>query len=87
LVAALHQSWVLLAHAPERLAKLEAVVQQELGANRQLWVKVLGSKPRTAICTEAALRQRGQALVAVSDCVWGLAACMAVAVSTMEVAT
>ncbi|KAI3427345.1 hypothetical protein D9Q98_010262 [Chlorella vulgaris] len=61
---ALSQSWVLLALAPERLAKLEAVVQLELGADRQLWVKVLGNKPRVAICTEAALRQRAQALVA-----------------------
>jgi hypothetical protein len=71
LVAALHQSWVLLAHAPERLAKLEAAVQQELRAASQLWVKVLGSKPGLAICTEATLRQRAQALVLVSDSVWG----------------
>ncbi|KAL4853011.1 hypothetical protein ACK3TF_005943 [Chlorella vulgaris] len=60
----LPQNPALLAYAPERLAKLEAVVQQELGANRQLWVKVLGSASRVAICTEAALRQRAQALVA-----------------------
>ncbi|KAI3427348.1 hypothetical protein D9Q98_010265 [Chlorella vulgaris] len=42
---------------------MEAVVQQELGANRQLWVKVLRSKPRIASCSEAKLRQRAKALV------------------------
>ncbi|KAI3427319.1 hypothetical protein D9Q98_010236 [Chlorella vulgaris] len=62
-VKALHQSWVLLAHAPERLVKLEAVVQQELGANRQLWVKMLASQSRMAGCSEATLKQRAQALV------------------------
>jgi hypothetical protein len=70
-VKSLSQSWALLTRTPERLAKLEAVVQQELGANRQLWVKMLVSQSRMAICSEATLRQRAQALVAVSDCVWG----------------
>ncbi|KAI3427322.1 hypothetical protein D9Q98_010239 [Chlorella vulgaris] len=43
---------------------MEAVVQQELGADRQLWVKVLRSNSRGASCTEATPRQRAQALVA-----------------------
>ncbi|KAI3427350.1 hypothetical protein D9Q98_010267 [Chlorella vulgaris] len=62
--AALKLSWALLTRTPAHLAKLEAMVQQELGANRQLWVKVLCSKPGAVICSEAALRQRAQALVA-----------------------
>ncbi|KAI3427329.1 hypothetical protein D9Q98_010246 [Chlorella vulgaris] len=62
-VAAFHQSWALLSRTPEQLAKLEAVVQLELGADRQLWVKVLRSKPRAAGCSPATLRQRAQALV------------------------
>ncbi len=70
-VAALKLSWILLAHTPEHLVKLEAVVQQELGADRQLWVKVLARESRTAGCTEATLRQRLQALVAVSDLMCG----------------
>ncbi|KAI3427320.1 hypothetical protein D9Q98_010237 [Chlorella vulgaris] len=63
-VAALLQNAALLACTPEQLAKLEAVVQQELGADRQLWVKLLVSKPRIAGCSEATLRQRALALVA-----------------------
>ncbi|KAI3427333.1 hypothetical protein D9Q98_010250 [Chlorella vulgaris] len=63
-VSAFHQSWALLSRTPEQLVKSEAVVQQELGANRELWVKVLRSKPRAAGCSEATLRQRLQALVA-----------------------
>jgi hypothetical protein len=78
-VAAMLQAWALLTLTPENLASSEAVVQHELGANCQLWVKVLRSAPRTAACSEATLRQRAQALVAVSDCVWWLAACMACA--------
>jgi hypothetical protein len=69
--AALKLSWALLTRTPEHLANLEAVLQHELGANRQLWVKVLRSKPRAADCSEATLRQRLQALVAVSNCVGG----------------
>jgi hypothetical protein len=68
LVAALKLSWVLLAYIPERLVRMEKVVQQELGAKRQLWVKVLVSRPRAAGCSGDTLRQRAQALVAVSDC-------------------
>ncbi|KAI3427311.1 hypothetical protein D9Q98_010228 [Chlorella vulgaris] len=55
---------LLKGHPSAHLAKLEAVVQHELGANRQLWVKVLGSTPRAAGCSEAMFRQRAQALVA-----------------------
>jgi hypothetical protein len=78
-VAALLQSWALLIYTPENLARTEALVQHELGANRQLWVKMLVSHPQAAGCAEDTLRLRVQALVAVSDCVWGLAACMACA--------
>jgi hypothetical protein len=85
-VTALLQNAALLIYTPKHLARLEAVVQQELGADRQLWVKVLGSKPRAAGCSEATLRQRAQALVAVSDLWGGLAACMSVPVSKVEVA-
>ncbi|KAI3427339.1 hypothetical protein D9Q98_010256 [Chlorella vulgaris] len=60
----LPQNPALLTRTPEHLANLEAVLQHELGANRQQWVKVLRSKPRAADCSETALRQRAQALVA-----------------------
>ncbi|KAI3427317.1 hypothetical protein D9Q98_010234 [Chlorella vulgaris] len=62
--AALLQSWALLTCSPQHLARMEEVVWQELGADRQLWVKVLGSAARLAGCSEATLRQRAQALVA-----------------------
>jgi hypothetical protein len=65
-VKALRQNPILLACSPERLAKLEAVLQQELGADRQLWVNMLHRAARVASCSEATVRQRGQALVAVS---------------------
>jgi hypothetical protein len=65
-VTALPQNAALLTYTPEHQARLEAVVLQELGSERQLWVKVLASEPRTAGCTEATLRQRAQALVVVS---------------------
>ncbi|KAI3427314.1 hypothetical protein D9Q98_010231 [Chlorella vulgaris] len=42
-VAALLLFWTLLIYTSENLARTEALVQQELGADRQLWVKVLGS--------------------------------------------
>jgi hypothetical protein len=71
LAKALNVSWILLALAPEHLARMEVVVQQELGADRQLWVKVLASQPQTASCSEATLRQRAQALAAVSECIAG----------------
>ncbi|KAI3427424.1 hypothetical protein D9Q98_010339 [Chlorella vulgaris] len=54
----------LLAKSPEHLAKLEAVLQQELGADHQLWVKVLHRAARVASCSDATVRQRTQALVA-----------------------
>ncbi|KAI3427351.1 hypothetical protein D9Q98_010268 [Chlorella vulgaris] len=61
--AALRLSWALLTRTPDQLARMEAVVQQELGADRQLYVKVLRSKPRIASCSEATIRQRAEALV------------------------
>jgi hypothetical protein len=64
-VQALPRSPTLLARLPKNLARLEAVLQQELGADRQLWVKVLHSAARAANCCEATLRQRTQALVTV----------------------
>jgi hypothetical protein len=85
-VTALLHSWALLIYTPDNLARLEAVVQHELGADRQLWVKMLASQSRMAGCSEATLRQRAQALVAVSDLWGGLAACMSVPVSKVEVA-
>ncbi|KAI3427316.1 hypothetical protein D9Q98_010233 [Chlorella vulgaris] len=63
-VAAMLQAWALLTLTPENLARSDAVVQHELGADCQLWVKVLRSAPRTAACHVATLRQRAQALVA-----------------------
>jgi hypothetical protein len=66
LANALRQSWTLLTLKPEHMAKLEAVLQQELGADRQLWVKVLHRAARAASCSEATLRQRAQALMMVS---------------------
>ncbi|KAI3427302.1 hypothetical protein D9Q98_010221 [Chlorella vulgaris] len=43
-VTALLQSWPLLIYTPENLARTEALVQDELGANRQLWVKAFGKE-------------------------------------------
>ncbi|KAI3427353.1 hypothetical protein D9Q98_010270 [Chlorella vulgaris] len=37
LINSLRQNWALLTCSPEQLARMEAVVQQELGADRQLW--------------------------------------------------
>jgi hypothetical protein len=82
-VAAVRSRWTLLARTPEQLARVEAVVQQELGADRQLWVKMLVSQPQTASCSDATIRQRAKALVVVSDCVWGLGTCMACALSRL----
>ncbi|KAI3427400.1 hypothetical protein D9Q98_010315 [Chlorella vulgaris] len=62
-VKAVRQNPTLITRSFEHLAKLEAVLQQELGADRQLWVKVLHSAARVANCGEATLRQRAQALV------------------------
>ncbi|KAI3427420.1 hypothetical protein D9Q98_010335 [Chlorella vulgaris] len=62
-VAAFSHNPTLLARTPERLTKLEAVLQQELGADRQLWVKVLLRAVRLAGCSVDTLRQRAQALV------------------------
>jgi hypothetical protein len=70
---ALHHDWALLTLTPKHLAKQEAVLQQELGADRKLWVKLLRNHPRVASCSEATVRQRGQALVAVSVAGMGLA--------------
>jgi hypothetical protein len=65
-VKLLPQNPALLAQSPEHLAKLEAVLQQELGADRQLWLKVLRRAVRMANCREATVRQAVQALVSVS---------------------
>jgi hypothetical protein len=67
LVAGLQQTMSLLTFPPERLAAQEAVLQQELGADHQLWLKVLHSGSR-AIAAEDRLRRRAQALVAVRTC-------------------
>ncbi|KAI3427396.1 hypothetical protein D9Q98_010311 [Chlorella vulgaris] len=64
LVDATQQNWALSIYTPERLSKLEAVLQQELGADRKLWVKVLHRAARVAYCTEDTLRQGAQALAA-----------------------
>ncbi|KAI3427390.1 hypothetical protein D9Q98_010305 [Chlorella vulgaris] len=64
LVLSMQQSPALLTRPPEHLAKLEAVLQQELGADRKLWVKVLHMAARAASCSVATVRQRAQALVA-----------------------
>jgi hypothetical protein len=66
LMISLRQNPALLAESPEHLAKLEAVLQQELVADRQLWVKVLHRAARVANCSETTVRQRAQSFVAVS---------------------
>jgi hypothetical protein len=65
LVAALRPDWSLLVRPPERLAALEAVLQQELGADRELWCKVLRCAPLVGRLSEDRLRQVVLALVAV----------------------
>jgi hypothetical protein len=69
LVAAVQQASSLLAFPPERLAAQKAVLQQELGGDRQLWLKVLHSAPKGATMAEDTLRQRAQTLVAVRACI------------------
>ncbi|KAI3427378.1 hypothetical protein D9Q98_010294 [Chlorella vulgaris] len=64
LMKLLRQNPGLLAKSRKHLAKLEAMLQQELGADRKLWVKVLNRNARVATCSEATVRQRAQALVA-----------------------
>ncbi|KAI3427406.1 hypothetical protein D9Q98_010321 [Chlorella vulgaris] len=64
LMISVRQNPALLAKSPEHLVKLEAVLQQELGADRQLWVKVLHRAARVATCSKVTVRQRAQALVA-----------------------
>jgi hypothetical protein len=66
MMSLLRQSSALLTRTPEHLARLEGVLQQELGADRKLWAKVLEIHVRVANCSEATVRQRAQALVAVS---------------------
>jgi hypothetical protein len=68
LVACLQQSLSLLSYPSKRLAAREALLQQELGADRQLWLKLLHSAPKGATVAEDTLRQRAQALVAVRAC-------------------
>jgi hypothetical protein len=68
LVTGLQQTTSLLSYPPERLVAQEALLQQEMGADRQLWLKVLHSATQGAIAAEDKLRQRAQALVAVRAC-------------------
>ncbi|EFN51081.1 hypothetical protein CHLNCDRAFT_141458 [Chlorella variabilis] len=42
----------------EHLAELEAALQQELGGDRQLWLKVLRRQPRGANCSVDTFRER-----------------------------
>jgi hypothetical protein len=58
LMNSMRQNPAMLTRPPERLAKLEAVLQQELGADRQLWVTLLLRAARVAGCSEATVRQR-----------------------------
>jgi hypothetical protein len=66
LVAAVRRDWSLLKSPLEHLVALEAVLQQELGADRELWCKVLLRAPLVNRLSEDRLRQRVLALVAVS---------------------
>jgi hypothetical protein len=66
LVAALRSDLSLLKSSPEHLAALEAVLQQELGADREVWCKVLRHAPLVNRLSEDRLRQRVLAFVAVS---------------------
>jgi hypothetical protein len=68
LVTGLQQTISLLTFPPERLTAQEAVLQQELGADRQLWLKLLHTGTQGATTAEDTLRQRAQALVAVRAC-------------------
>jgi hypothetical protein len=67
LVAAVRSEWSLLNRTSERLAGLEAVLQQELGAGREVWCKVLRHAPLVSRSNEDRLRQGLLALVAVSS--------------------
>ena len=66
LAASLHtHGWSLFTRPPEHLAELEAALQQELGGDRQLWLKVLRRQPRGANCSVDTFRERVQALAVV----------------------
>jgi hypothetical protein len=67
LVAAVRQEWSLLNRTSERLAALETVLQQELGADRKVWCKVLRRATLVVRTSEDRLRQGVLALVAVSS--------------------
>jgi hypothetical protein len=66
MVAALRRDCSLLSCAREHLGALEDVLQQELGADRELWGKVLRCAPLVNRLSEDRLRQVVLALVAVS---------------------
>jgi hypothetical protein len=66
LVAAVRSDWSLLNRTSERLAALEAVLQQELGADREQWCKVLRRAPLVSRLSEDRLRHGVLSLVAVS---------------------
>jgi hypothetical protein len=67
LVAAVRSDSSLLKSPPKHLAALEAVLQQELGADRELWCKALRHAPLVSRSNEDRLRQGVLALVAVSS--------------------
>jgi len=75
LAAALKQNWTLLGVTSQHLEQQEAVLQQELGADRQLFIKVLLNQPRVASCSTSTQRPGVQALVKVSAAAAG-AACL-----------
>jgi hypothetical protein len=66
LVAALRRNWSLLGCTSEHLAALDAVLQQELGADSKLWCKVLRRAPLVGRSSEDRLQQGVLALVVVS---------------------
>jgi hypothetical protein len=66
LVAAVRSDWPLLRKPPERLAALEAVLQQELGADREVWCKVLRRAPLVSRLSDDRLQQVVRALAEVS---------------------
>ena len=70
IVAAMQQATLLLTTAPRKLLALEAVLQQEVGQQpgdgTRLLAGIVQYAARTAGCSEAKLRQRARALVAVS---------------------
>ena len=65
-VASLHtRGWTLLTRPPEHLAELEAALQQDLGGDRQLWLKMLRLHRRAASGSVDTFRERAHALAVV----------------------